>query len=496
MEFTVSSGAPDRVTADLLAVPVFTESTFGPGAGAVDRAIGGGLADFMTEADFTGKLGQVLAVPTRGALGSAAALLVGMGDPKELDAEAIRRAGATIARQARKTPVVATTVLDAAPKSLDRAAAAQALAEGLALGGYQFLKYKAEGESGQLEKVIVLTAKASGVRPALERGDLVAQATCWARDIENEPSAAKSPTAFAQAAQKLLRGTGVKVEVLDVKEMKADKMGGVLGVGQGSSNPPRFVKLTYTPKGAKPGVLAFVGKGVVFDSGGLSLKTSTGMETMKMDMSGGAAVIAAMSVLREVAVKHKVVGYVPMVENMPSGSAIRPGDVLDMRDGTTVEVLNTDAEGRLIRADALSKAADEGADAIVDLATLTGACMVALGEKIAGLMGNDDGFTQQVQAAADHAGERVWHLPLPDDYAKLLESEIADLRNISTGGYGGTLTAGLFLQHFVGDVPWAHVDIAGPARASSDDGEWVKGGTGFGVRTLVELATRFRNPRR
>jgi leucyl aminopeptidase len=220
------------------------------------------------------------------------------------------------------------------------------------------------------------------------------------------------------------------------------------------------------------------------------------METMKTDMSGAAAVIAAMSAMRDLGVKTRVIGYVPLVENMPSGNAMRPGDVLRMRNGKTVEVLNTDAEGRLILADALALASDDKVDAIVDVATLTGACVVALGEKVAGLMGNDGPWVEQVRVAAERAGEPVWPLPLPEDYQKLLDSEVADLRNISTSGYGGALTAGLFLRAFVDDVPWVHLDIAGPARSASDDGELSKGGTGFGVRTLVELTRTFEKPTR
>jgi leucyl aminopeptidase len=270
-------------------------------------------------------------------------------------------------------------------------------------------------------------------------------------------------------------------------------MGGVLGVGNGSDRPPRFLRLEYAPANAKS-TLALVGKGVVFDSGGLSLKTAGGMETMKTDMSGAAAVIAAMSTLRDLGVKTRVIAYVPLVENMPSGAAMRPGDVLTMRNGKTVEVLNTDAEGRLILADALSLASEEGADAIIDLATLTGAVTMALGDKIAGLMGTDDAWVTQVSEAAERAGERMWHLPLPEDYRRNLDSEIADLRNISSGGGAGTLTAGLFLKEFAGDAPWVHLDIAGTARASSEDGETSKGGTGYGVRTLIELASTFRKP--
>ena len=276
--------------------------------------------------------------------------------------------------------------------------------------------------------------------------------------------------------------------------MKALKLGGVLGVGQGSDQGPRFLKLTYSPAGARGKPLAFVGKGVVFDSGGLSLKTGSGMETMKCDMSGGAAVVAAMSALKALGVKQRVYGYVPLVENMPSGHAIRPGDVLRIRNGKTVEVLNTDAEGRLILADALSLASEDKPAAVIDLATLTGACVVALGEKIAGVMGNDDEWIDQVRDAADRVGERVWPLPLPTDYRKGIESPIADIKNVGPRE-GGAITAGLFLQEFVADdLPWVHLDIAGPAFLSGEDGYLPKGGTGFGVRTLLELASTFKPP--
>jgi leucyl aminopeptidase len=278
-------------------------------------------------------------------------------------------------------------------------------------------------------------------------------------------------------------------------EIANQGLGGLLGVSLGSEQPPRLVKLTYTPTGKATGTVALVGKGITFDSGGLSLKTADGMETMKTDMSGAAAVIGAMSVLRDAGVQTKVIAFVPTTENMPGGRAIKPGDVLKIRNGKTVEVLNTDAEGRLILADGLSLAAEEKPDAVIDLATLTGACVVALGLKIAGLMGNDDTWIGQVRAAADRAGEPMWPLPLPQEYRKDLDSEIADLKNISGGRGGGALTAGLFLSEFTGDVPWAHLDIAGPARAPSDDGYIAKGGTGFGVRTLVELLSTFEKPK-
>jgi leucyl aminopeptidase len=493
-----SATAPDKVRADLLVVPVYAERQLGPGAAVVADAIGGDLATFMEEADFSGNRGETLAVPTLGNLGAKAVLLVGMGEQESVDADAMRRVGAALAKRSTKAAQVATTLLEAAPESLDVEDAAQALAEGVQLGAYQFLKYKgsatATATATKLSRVVVLGRANAKVKAALERGSRIAAAVMWARDLVNEPSGSKSPEDIAALARKVARTSGLKVKVLAGEQLARERMGGVIGVGQGSERPPRFVRLAYEPAGAKQTV-AFVGKGVVFDSGGLSIKTASGMETMKTDMSGGAAVIAAMSALKDLGVKTRVIGYIPLVENMPSGSAIRPGDVLKMRNGKTVEVLNTDAEGRLILADALSLAVDENADAIVDLATLTGACVVALGEKVAGLMGNDDAWIDQINNAAGRANEAVWRLPLPAEYRKMLESEVADVRNIGTGGYGGALTAGLFLKEFTGDVPWAHLDIAGPARASGDDGYVSRGGTGFGVRTLIELARTYERPK-
>ena len=382
----------------------------------------------------------------------------------------------------------------AAPE-VDAPDAAQAVAEGMALGSYQFLEYKRDATASKLAKVAIIGGGA-GVRAALERGFAIANAVIWARDIVNTPSKEKPPAEVAADAQRLMRGRGVTVQVLDVAQMRAKKLGGVLGVGQGSAQTPRFLKLTYSPPGSRGKTLAFVGKGVVFDSGGLSLKPPSGMETMKCDMSGAAAVLGAMSVLKELGVKTKVTGYVPLVENMPSGTAIRPGDILRIRNGKTVEVLNTDAEGRLILADALSLASEDKPAAVIDLATLTGACVVALGEKIAGLMGNNDSWCEQVHNAADRVGERVWALPLPADYRRGIDSPIADMKNVGPRE-GGALTAGLFLEEFVADdTPWVHLDIAGPAFLGADDGYLTKGGTGFGVRTLVELAATFEPPER
>jgi leucyl aminopeptidase len=492
--FSLSSTGPAKVKADLLGVPIYAGRVLGPGAKAVDSALGGGLADFMAEAGFEGKADETLAVPA-GGLGAKAAVLIGLGERKKVTLETLRRAAAALVRKGSKAKVVATTLLDAAPAGVDRAAVASALAEGAALGNYKFLRYKQKPEPSAIEQFVLLGRKEPGIEAALQRGAAIAGAVAWARDLVNEPAGALTPTVLAEEAARAAEAGGLSIEVLDEVAIANEGLGGLLGVSLGSEQPPRLIKLTYEPEGKAKGTVALVGKGITFDSGGLSLKPAEGMETMKTDMSGAAAVIGAMSVLRQAGVKAKVIAFVPTTENMPGGRAIKPGDVLKIRNGKTVEVLNTDAEGRLILADGLSLAAEEHPDAVIDLATLTGACVVALGLKVAGLMGNDDSWVGQVRAAAERAGESVWPLPLPQEYRKDLDSEIADLKNITGGRYGGALTAGLFLAEFTGDVPWAHLDIAGPARSPSEDGYVAKGGTGFGVRTLVEVLAGFEKPK-
>jgi leucyl aminopeptidase len=496
ISFSLVNTAATEVEADLLVVPVFAGRVLGPGAEAVDDALGGGLATYMEESGFDGKPDEALPVATQGRLAAKAAVLVGLGDEAKVGIEELRRAAAVMARRASKATTVATTLLDAAAADVDRVAAAQAIAEGAYLGSYKFLRYKQSPEPPALERVVVLGKGGARVQAALDRGTAIARAVAWARDLVNEPAGTLTPSALADQARQAAEVGGLSIEVLDEVAIANERLGGLMGVAQGSDQPPRLIRLTYEPTGRARGTVALVGKGITFDSGGLSLKTADGMETMKTDMSGAAAVIGAMSVLQAAGVKTKVIAIVPTTENMPGGRAIKPGDVLKIRNGKTVEVLNTDAEGRLILADGLSLAAEEQPDAVIDLATLTGACVVALGLKVAGLMGNDEGWVGQVREAADRAGESVWPLPLPPEYRKDLDSEIADLKNISGGRGGGALTAGLFLSEFAGDVPWAHLDIAGPARAASDDGHVVKGGTGFGVRTLVEVLSKFQKPKK
>ncbi|MHB8671822.1 MAG: leucyl aminopeptidase, partial [Acidimicrobiales bacterium] len=448
---------------------------------------------YLAERSFEGKLGQTCAVP--GGEGGATVVAVGVGKAAKVDAEVLRRAMAAFVRAAWRDTRAAVRLLDALPVGFDRGQAAQALAEGGALAAYQFDRYKGTSKACRLEEIAVVAGGPSAsLERGLERGSAVAGAVNLARDLVNEPAGEMTPRRLAEVATEVAGRVGLGIEVLDEVAIANEGLGGLKGVSQGSAEPPRLIRLSYEPEGAKRTV-ALVGKGITFDSGGLSLKPAEGMETMKTDMSGAAAVLAAMSVLPELGPKVRVLGLIPATENMPGGRAIRPGDVLKIRNGKTVEVLNTDAEGRLVLADALSLAVEAGVDAIVDLATLTGACVVALGDKVSGLMGNHQGWIDQVCASADRAGEPVWPLPLPPQYRKHIDSEIADIKNTGAGRYAGALSAGLFLKEFVADVPWVHLDIAGPARAGEDDGYNPRGGTGVGVRTLLETVAHFQTPR-
>ncbi|QXC61355.1 leucyl aminopeptidase [Aquihabitans sp. G128] len=431
-------------------------------------------------AGFEGKLAQTLVAATD----EGVQLLVGLGD--EADPTTYRKVGAAIAKAAVKRASIAVDVL-VDLDGPDRVAAAGALAEGLALGSYGFADYKDPAPGTALEAVTVVGKGGKRVADAVARGARVAEAVGLVRDLVNTPGGDLTPTAFAEQAIEVADEAGIEIEVLDLAAITEAGLGGLLGVARGSAQEPRFVKLSYVPEGRPRGKVALVGKGVTFDSGGLSIKSAGGMEGMKGDMAGAATVLAALSLVPTVAPKLQVTGYLPLTDNMLGPDATRVGDVLRTRNGKTVEVLNTDAEGRLILADGLALAVEDEPDAIIDLATLTGACMVALGDRTAGVFTNSEALAERVLDAADEAGELFWPLPMPEHLRKPLDSEIADLRNIGVGGYGGASTAAIFLQEFVGDVPWAHLDIAGPADSKGAYDEVSKGGTGFGVRTLVRL---------
>ena len=456
--------------------------------GTVPRGVGLTRAALVANG-FEGKPGQVLAVPS----GDGMAVAVGIGDPGEIDANGLRRAAAGFARAASEHDFLATNLADVG--GVDAAAAGQAVTEGVLLASYRYVGLKNDDDAGSKLSALALTAgskRAKGVADGAQRGQIVARATARARELANTPPTYLNAKEFADLAVQLGEETGVGVEIFNADDLAQLGCGGLLGVNRGSTEPPRMIKLTYSP--SRPtGHVVLVGKGVMYDSGGISLKPSNAFhQVMKMDMSGAAAVFSTMFGLPDLRGRNKVTAFLMCTDNMPSGSALKLGDVLTMRNGKTVEIHNTDAEGRLVLADGLSLAVEEAPDAIIDIATLTGSALGALGQEIAAVLSNDQPLCDIVREASTRVDEPTWQLPLEAKrYRKLLDSVVADMRNIG-GPYGGTITASIFLSEFVGDVPWAHLDIAGPMQVEADNGIYAKGATGFGTRLLIDLVTRFR----
>jgi leucyl aminopeptidase len=420
-------------------------------------------------------------------------LHVGVGPAAEVTAAVLRRAAGAATRAAGASRSITLDLAGAAVDDVDAADAARAVAEGAVLGAYRYTAWRTKPEPSRLREVTVV-AEASAKR-AVAAGARAAEAACLARDLVNEPGGVLTAPALAERAAAVADTAGISCTVHDDKAIRKLGLGGLLAVNQGSTHPARFVELGYEPaKGARSApTIALVGKGITFDAGGLSIKTAEGLTSMKCDMGGAAAVIGAMSAVADLEVPVNIRAYLPMTDNMLGGDAMRVGDVIRHYGGSTTEVLNTDAEGRLLLGDALAYATEARRghprpDAVVDLATLTGACMVALGTRTAGLMANDDDLAERVLGAGERAGEPLWRLPLPEVEKRRLESKVADRKN--TGHrYGGAIHAALFLRDFVANgTPWAHLDIAGPAfNEETDDADIPAGGTGFGVRTLLEL---------
>ena len=440
---------------------------------------------------FDGKSGQVLAVPD----GDDLRVAVGIGDPGEIDANGLRSAAAAFARAASKFEHLATNLTDV--DSVDAEAAGRAVVEGVLLASYRYVGLKTADDTGSKLGALTVVAgakRAKGVERGAEAGRVIAGAAAFARELANTPPTYLNAKDIAAKAVELGPDAGLEVEVFNKDDLLAMGCGGIIGVNRGSTEPPRMVKLTYSPRNPK-GHLAMVGKGIMYDSGGISLKPSDAFhQVMKMDMSGAAAVLSAMSALEALGCRSKVTAWLMCTDNMPSGSALKLGDVLTMRNGKTVEIHNTDAEGRLVLADGLSLAVEEEPDAIVDIATLTGAVLGALGPDIAGLLGTNQDWVDAVKTASEKIDEPTWQLPLEKQrYRKLLDSVVADMRNIG-GPYAGTITATIFLSEFTGDVPYAHLDIAGPMKVDSDQGIYAKGATGFGTRLLIDLACNFTPP--
>ena len=498
MKFSLETQDITQLSADLVALAAFEDKLDKAHQfKELDKALKGLLSRIAAEEEFTAKEDQSLLVHTHGLVPSGRVLLVGLGKRDDFEVPDTRKYAAQCIRQAvsRKCASVAMALppVDASAREI----ATQFMVEGGVLGRYRFENYRSKDSKtkDRLEQVLLALPadsmegdRAGPMQLAVARGEAIAEAVDEARDLVNEPPSSMTPTRLAELATGLAKNGTVTCKVLGPKEIEKQKMRLLLAVSAGSTEEPRFIHLTYKPMGReKPKrKVVLVGKGVTFDSGGLSLKPGTSMQDMKTDMAGAAAVLGVARAVPQLGLSSTEIHFlVPATENMPSGSAVKVGDIVAGLSGTTVEIQNTDAEGRLILADALSYGVKLGADEMIDIATLTGACMVALGPHIAGLMGNDQAMVERFRAAARRAGEEVWPLPLPARLKEAIKSPVADIKNIGDR-WGGTLTAGLFLKEFVDKAAWMHLDIAGPANADKEWGHIPKGGTGFGVASVLE----------
>ena len=501
MHLTLRHDDPLALETALLALPFFEDGwKENELFTSLDKKLGGILAGIAKSEQWKAKKGQTLSLHTHGKIAPERVLLVGMGARKDFVPSDLRGLGARAVKSAAALSAKSAAAMLPAVEGQLHDRAAQFLAEGLLHGSYRFDKYHTGDKKKPFtvdDAVLLVPAELAdagrldGFKRALSRAKIISEAVQRARDFINEPADVATPTEIARRAEKMAEDKGLTIEILGPKECKKLGMGMFCGVAQGADEELRFVHLTWSPgkkKDKTPGrkTIALVGKGVTFDSGGLSLKPNDAMLDMKVDMSGAAAVIATMGALADLGCPHEVHGFTALCENMPSGRAYHLGDVLHSMNGKTVEINNTDAEGRLTLGDAITYAKQAcDPDELYDFATLTGACMIALGPHIAGVMGNDTSTIGRWLDSAKLAGEEMWHLPLPERLKEQLKSDVADMRN--TGArYGGALTAGLFLKEFVGDTPWVHVDIAGPASTDKEHAHVAPGGTGFAVATLVE----------
>ncbi len=493
LSLTASPAASLKVDALILGVAKGPRGlVLADGSESVAAALGKGLLAALVDLGATGKAEEVTRLATLGAIPAPVLVAVGLGPVAgTYDGEVLRRASGAAVRALAGAGKIASTLALTAAEPGDGVRRVRAVAEGALLGAYTFTTFRSQASGGDVKEavrevaLVVPDVRDKAVKAVVRRAEVVGRAVLLARDLVNTPPSHLHPAELAAAATKECERVGVTVEVLDDKALRKGGFGGIVGVGQGSAHPPRMVHASYRGGGRR---VALVGKGITFDSGGLSLKPAGAMEEMKLDMGGAAAVLAAISAVAELGLAVDVDAWIPMAENMPSGTAIRPSDVLTMRGGKRIEVNNTDAEGRLILADAIARACEDSPEVLLDVATLTGAQLVALGSRTSAVMANDDNLRAHVVEAAGRAGEAMWPMPLPAELRKGLESEIADM--VNTGPReGGMLSAGLFLKEFVADgVAWAHVDIAGPAYNSAEAyGYTPHGGTGAAVRTFVQV---------
>jgi len=494
MQVEVVTGSVTEIVCDALIVNLFEGTNLPAGAtGAVDAALDGRITPRIRGKQGAGKYGATSVLPVCTGIGARNVILVGLGKQEEFTLDRLRGIAGTAIRAAQKLDArsVASIVHGAGQAGFDPLEAAQTLVEGTLLGNYRFRAYKTEQEEMVVpEKLYIIESNAHKI-PAIEagarRGEAIAAAVNLTRDMVNHPANHMTPSRIAAWAEKIAAIHSLDLQVFGRDEIAALAMNAFLAVAKGSNEPPRLIVMKYTGNPGSKNLLALVGKGITFDSGGISLKPSENMHEMKDDMAGAAAVLGAMQAIATLKPPVNIVAVVPCTENLPSGYAFRPGDVIDCLGGKTVEIISTDAEGRLILADAVAYALRLGATHVIDLATLTGACVVALGNVTSGVMSNDRELCRLVLDAAVPAGERMWELPLFEEYKEQIKSDIADLKN-SGGRPAGAITAALFIAAFTAGKPWVHIDIAGTVSCDKDKGYNVKGATGVGVRTLVRLA--------
>jgi leucyl aminopeptidase len=456
---------------------------------AADKALGGAISGLIKQGEIKGKLNEINVLYSLGKLPAGRVVIIGMGKKKELTVNKVRGAVAEACRYLRGKGVtdIASVTLGDGANGIKSDAAIQAMTEGALLGLYTFKRYKTkkEDDTKEVKTLTIYTENKSQSEKAIVKGKIMAAAANYARDMVNEPGSYMTPTRMAENAREIAKKYALKVEVFEKEKIKEMGMGGLTGVSQGSQQPPKFIILRYKGRESKEIDLALVGKGITFDSGGISIKPSENMDEMKDDMSGGASVMATMMALAQLKPEINVTALIPTTENMPSGTALKPGDIITALNGKTIEVLNTDAEGRLILADALSYANKLGAKAIIDIATLTGACQVALGKICSGLFTNNQPLVDKIIAAGKEVGEPAWQMPMFEDYKEFIKSDIADIKN-STIRHGSAITAAKFLEEFVDKTPWVHLDLTGPIY-DKEKGYLVKGATGVPVRTLVSF---------
>ena len=486
MEFKILDQLINEVDCDVMVAGKYEDIPFEGDALKLDQAMDGAINQIIEAEDFKGKEGKVLFLYTLGKIKPKRIVIVGLGKKDKTTMDTFRKAAGMAATRSKEANARHVAFSVFTHEQFSAGDVAQAMVEGVGLATYSFDRHKEKKEDDQkaIDYISIIGKKTEELERGVRIGEIFSNATNFSRDIVNEPANIINTEGLAEIAMKLTKEEGITCKIYGLEEMEAMGMGSALAVAQGSANPPRFIHLTYTPKSTASGKIALVGKGLTFDSGGLNIKTGEHMRFMKCDKSGACTVLGVFSALSVLKPNKNVYGIIAAVENMPGSKAMRPDDILVAMNRKTIEVLNTDAEGRLTLADALSYAVKLKPDKIIDLATLTGACMVALGEYAAGVMGNNQEFIDELLKISDFTGERMWQLPFYEELREKIKSDVADLKNIG-GRYAGIITAGMFLEAFVNSVPWVHLDIAGPAFNEKGWSYNPKGATGFGVRTLL-----------